>query len=306
MKNTIIIIPAFILLMLSSCSMNKKTGMSNYSNDGSCQLVKDKYGNPMLWGKCSPKAFQQKPFNEWYQQQFSSYTADSALCSSLKMNAVKVDIFMGTWCGDSKREVPRMLKVFNYCGVTEDRLRLFTVNNSDSAFKQTLGNEAAKENIFRVPTFIFYNEAGKELGRIIESPVQTLEKDMEAIISGKSYIPRYAKQNRLLEFCRTATDEQFGQNINAEIGKVKDTNFAGYTLNNIVYVLMAGENVKRAGEIVQINQGLFPGDVSALAGKARYLKYTGRAGEAADCCRQILQKEPANAAAKEILASLNK
>lgn len=306
MKTSIIIISAFILFMLSSCSMNNKTGAGNYSNNGACQLVNDKYGNPMLWGKCSPASFQQKPFNEWYQQQFSSYTADSVLCSSLKMNAVKVDIFMGTWCGDSKREVPRMLKVFNYCGITGDRLSLFTVNNSDSAYKQTLGNEAAKENIFRVPTFIFYNEEGKELGRIIESPVQTLEKDMEAIINGKSYVPRYAKQNMLLAFCRNATDEQFAQNINAEIGKVRDTNFAGYTLNNLVYVLMAGGNAKRAGEIVKINEGFFPGDVAALTGKARYLKYTGKAAEAADCCRQILQKEPANAAAKEILASLNK
>lgn len=301
-----ILIPVFILFILSSCSVSNKAGKNIMDNNGSCRLVKDKYGNPMLWGSCSPTSFAQKPFNEWYNAQFAGYKADSGLCSRLNMANVKVDIFMGTWCGDSKREVPRMLKVFNYCGLQEKQLRLFTVNNSDSAYKQTPGNESAAGNIFRVPTFIFYTEDGRELGRIIESPVQTLEKDMEAILSGKPYVPRYGRQHHLLEFCRTAGDGQFKQNINTEIEKIRDSAFAGYTLNNIIYVLMAAGYTQRAGEIVRINETFFPGDVAALAGKARYLKHNGRPAEAADCCRQILQKDPAHAAAKEILASLNK
>lgn len=301
-----IIIPVLIFFVISSCSVSHNTGKNNLNNNGSCQLVKDKYGNPMLWGSCSPASFMQKPFSDWFNTQYTGYKTDSALCTRLNLDKVKVDVFMGTWCGDSKREVPRMLKVLNYCGVKEDRLRVYTVNNSDSAYKQTPGNESAAGNIFRVPTFIFYNEAGTELGRIIESPVQTLEKDMEAILTGKPYVPHYAQQHHLLQFCRTAGDEPFRQNINKEIEKIKDSSFAGYTLNNIIYVLMASGYTERAGEIVRINESFFPGDVAAMTGKARYLKHTGKTVEAAGCCRQILQKDPAHTAAKEILASLNK
>lgn len=306
MKNILTGITALALLILGSCSVNKSATTSNPTGTGTYQVVIDRYGNAMLWGKCTPEAFRQKPFGDWFQPQFNNYKTDSAFCRSLELNNTRVDIYMGTWCGDSKREVPRMLKVLDYCGINAGRLNIYTVSNTDSAYKQAPGNEAVQENIFRVPTFIFYNGEGKELGRIIESPVQTLEKDMAAILTRKPYVPHYDRQQALMRFCREVSDEVFTRDIHAEIEKIKDTTFSGYTLNNTVYVLMATGQVKRAEAIIRINEEIFPGDVYALTGKARYLKFTGRVAEAAGCCRKILEKEPANATAKEMLATLNK
>ena len=45
-------------------------------------------------------------------------------------------------------------------------------------------------NIDYVPTFIIYQN-GKEVNRIIESPVESIEKDLIAILQAKKYTPNY-------------------------------------------------------------------------------------------------------------------
>jgi len=46
-------------------------------------------------------------------------------------------------------------------------------------------------NIIRVPTMLFYKN-GKEVNRIVESPIESLEEDMAQILSGQPYTPNYA------------------------------------------------------------------------------------------------------------------
>jgi hypothetical protein len=47
--------------------------------------------------------------------------------------------------------------------------------------KQASGLDITAYDIERVPTFIIYKE-GKEIGRIIETPVQSLEADLQKIL----------------------------------------------------------------------------------------------------------------------------
>ncbi len=49
-------------------------------------------------------------------------------------------------------------------------------------------------NIHHVPTVIFYLE-GIEMGRFVEEPFGSLEKDLADILLGEPYIPRYEGQN---------------------------------------------------------------------------------------------------------------
>ena len=97
---------------------------------------------------------------------------------------------MGTWCGDSRREVPRMYKILDYCQVNLSRIQLVNLNNSDTAYKQSPGHEERGLNILRVPTLLIY-ENGHEVGRLVESPVTSLEKDMLAIVTRQPYEHRY-------------------------------------------------------------------------------------------------------------------
>ena len=157
------------------------------------QVVKAKNGSEMLLGNCNRNCLLQKPFSEWFEKNYNDYKVDSSQTDALgKLFKKKhITIFMGTWCGDSKREVPRMFKILDASGVKENQITLIMVSNESDMYKQSPQHEEKGLNILRVPTFII-SEGAVEIGRIIESPKQSLEKDLIQILEKKNYIPNYA------------------------------------------------------------------------------------------------------------------
>jgi len=152
----------------------------------------DKKGNLILLGKTTRERLAQPPFNVWYTKNYESYTVDSNTALQIKplIKNKHFLLFMGTWCGDSRREVPRIYKILDFCRVKASRIQLITLSNSDTAYKQSPGHEERGLNIRRVPTLLIF-ENKRELGRVVESPVTSLEKDILAIVSGQPYEHRY-------------------------------------------------------------------------------------------------------------------
>eukprot|EP01035_Chromulina_nebulosa_P062776 gene62776-85857_t len=126
----------------------------------------------MLLGHCSLEAFQKEPYEKWWDKSIATYQPDTATTSLLKSLTANssIEIFLGSWCGDSRREVPRMVHLLQKVGYSDDSIRIILVDNAPAAYKQSPQHEELGKNIFRVPTFIVYKN-NKELGRIIESPV---------------------------------------------------------------------------------------------------------------------------------------
>jgi len=69
-------------------------------------------------------------------------------------------------------------------------LTLVMVGNNDSLYKKSPQHEEAGKNIVRVPTIIV-DQKGVEIGRIIEFPVSSLEKDLLTILRKEKYQPNY-------------------------------------------------------------------------------------------------------------------
>lgn len=92
---------------------------------------------------------------------------------------VDVTVFFGTWCGDSKRQLPKFLKVADKAGIPAEKIKLYGVDRT----KKSADGLTEKYNIQRVPTFLFFKN-GVELGRIIETPHTTIEGDMITILAG--------------------------------------------------------------------------------------------------------------------------
>ncbi len=93
---------------------------------------------------------------------------------------VHVLVFMGTWCSDSKREVPRFLRIADGSGMTSPEFSLYALDRK----KTSPDGLERRYGIERVPTFIFLR-GDKEIGRIVESPKTTLEGDIITILAGK-------------------------------------------------------------------------------------------------------------------------
>jgi thiol-disulfide isomerase/thioredoxin len=96
-------------------------------------------------------------------------------------NDVEVLVFFGTWCGDSKREVPRFLKVADGAGIGNEKITLYGLDRT----KKSPDGLTAQYGIERVPTFVFL-KGGKEIGRITEYPKQSIEADMLFILAGSN------------------------------------------------------------------------------------------------------------------------
>jgi thiol-disulfide isomerase/thioredoxin len=87
-------------------------------------------------------------------------------------------VFFGTWCGDSRRELPHFLKIADQCGIESSRIRLYGLDRS----KKSNDGLSDQYHVERVPTFIFLKN-GSEVGRITEKPNTTLEADMLSILA---------------------------------------------------------------------------------------------------------------------------
>ena len=75
-----------------------------------------------------------------------------------------------------------------------DNLEVIALDNKKTHYKQGPNGEEKGHNIHRVPTFIFYKD-NKEVSRIVEHPVETLERDIEKIVTNQRYTFNYIAVN---------------------------------------------------------------------------------------------------------------
>ena len=116
----------------------------------------------------------------WFQDNYKRYQPKDSVINQIKNFSyeLKVTVFMGTWCDDSKAEVPKFFKIADALQFYDAQVEIIAVDKN----KQCSSVDISFYKITLVPTFIFYKN-GKEIGRIIESPKETLENDILKILS---------------------------------------------------------------------------------------------------------------------------
>lgn len=118
-------------------------------------------------------------FLEPMKSEYASYVPGRALTEKIaeKLDGTGIVIVLGTWCHDSKIQVPRFLRTIDESGYDQSAMKMIGVDRSKKAGTVDLSDL----DIERVPTFIFFRD-GEEIGRIVESPEGTLEEDIYEII----------------------------------------------------------------------------------------------------------------------------
>ncbi len=95
----------------------------------------------------------------------------------ISKNNIKFLIFAGSWCGDSKSELPKIILIFQKIGLQNSNYQLYGVDREK--LEPTL--HSAEFNIEKVPTLVVL-ENDKEIGRIVEYPKQNWIDDLIQII----------------------------------------------------------------------------------------------------------------------------
>ncbi|MCP9751833.1 thioredoxin family protein [Ferruginibacter sp. HRS2-29] len=257
--------------MLKNISLLVLLFVSAISN---AQTTNDK--PKILYGVCTKTELETAPYDAWFKKNYDDYTPNAATVQAIKKESLKdisVKIFFGTWCGDSKREVPRFMKLLDAAGFPLSKVTLIATGGGDSLYKQSPQHEEAGLGIYKVPTFIFYRN-GKEIHRIVEFPALSLEKDMLVIVQGKSYTPNYAAFINVDKWIADGTLLDSNISIRSLALQIKPLVNSEYELNSLGYMLLAQKKMKEAISVFQMNYFLYPqsSNVASSLGEGYYEK----------------------------------
>jgi thiol-disulfide isomerase/thioredoxin len=163
---TVITVSAMILLIIACGSKDKNI------------VTDEKTGKKILVGKVKRSHFEIPEFVDSFWQEYENYQPESVIIEKIKQNDVfQIEIYFGTWCKDSRRELPRFFKILDAANIDQGRVSLIGLNRKKVSPRKLEKNK----NIELVPTFIIYSNE-TEIGRIIEFPIVTLEQDLFDII----------------------------------------------------------------------------------------------------------------------------
>ena len=299
MKNTFIVAVSIFLIVACQPSVYPvKTPLV-------VNEIKNEAGQNILVGH-APIAVLQKPdYRSWYDKAYQNYIMDTSALPFLKkeLKNTNIDIFLGSWCGDSKREVPRMLRIFDQLGYDTSKVSLIFVDNSTKTYKQSPEHEEVGKNIHHVPTFIIYQQK-KEIGRIVESPVVSLEVDLQQILLQQAYTPNY----RAIQFWITSISRKRKWKSDAELQKlvavIKPLCKHYGELNTYGYVLLAANRPNEALNIFRLNCLIYPETAGVFASLGEAWATLGNKKAAIAAYQKVLLLKPGNENAMKMLDKL--
>lgn len=118
-----------------------------------------------------------------WRAEMDAYTPDTRAVAALKGidKDTQLTLIFGTWCGDSKYYVPRLLRALKEAGNSHLQVKLVGVDNQ---FHEPVATVQPRQ-LTNVPTIIVERD-GRETGRIVETPaVELIEQDLADLLSGK-------------------------------------------------------------------------------------------------------------------------
>jgi len=165
MKNYLL---SLLLLIISSCNEN----LSYDYKDG--EIDKN-----YLFNSSNTK---------WFLENYNSYETDIFLGENNfdNLDNFIIELYMGVKCHDSEREIPRLIKILDEINFSDDQLNIYLLNSDKTS---DYGYEKGKD-ITNTPTIIFYKDS-IEINRIVEFPIETLERDIYKIINDIEYRNAY-------------------------------------------------------------------------------------------------------------------
>ncbi len=136
------------------------------------------YGELELLGPLSKEEILEN-FPDW-QVEVASYIPDQEVIEKLQSipSEIKIEIFLGTWCPDTKRNVSAYFKIMDMVDNPLIMTSYIGIPREDDSRKPFIEGK----NIIKVPTFIIIID-NQEKGRIIENPTKSVEEDLLDIIN---------------------------------------------------------------------------------------------------------------------------
>lgn len=268
-------------------------------------IVTDEKGDKKMLGIINKQGLQQAPFNTWFKPNYENYLLNKKVVSKLKdsLSQYNIKIFLGTWCGDSKKEVPQFYSILDAAKFPKNQLEVIAVDRTPEAYKQSPNHEEKGLNIHRVPTFIFYKD-GKEVNRIVERPVETLERDMLHIVTDNKYTSNYMAANYLEYLISSKSIDSLRLEENILIPRLAEFVQGSRELNTLGYVKLRAKNYDEAFYIFELNTKIFPYKYNVYDSLGEAYYETDNYDDALRNYYKVLSLKPDDENAKEMLVKI--
>jgi len=160
----------FLILMLLS--------VSGFAQSDFDRSVDAENGSVVFKGQLTLEDLRKESSFEWLDGP-TKYEPDSTAMKFLRKHLpdYKLVTFLGTWCDDSHTLFPKLVRIMDIASFSPSNHMVFGVDRS----KTTKYVESQLYRIEFVPTIIVY-KGFTEIGRIVETPEKSLEKDLVRII----------------------------------------------------------------------------------------------------------------------------
>lgn len=156
----------------------------------------------------APLSLSAQPAEEWfepelllqayppYQRAYNKYMPDEKIMQQLsaREDVVEVIAFYGIWCRDSRREIPRLLKVMDTLAQNDGDfyLQLVPINREHKRL-----DRGRPLQLMVTPTLVVYIN-GREVGRIEERARPDTESALLRILEARQFVPdeesRYSRE----------------------------------------------------------------------------------------------------------------
>jgi thiol-disulfide isomerase/thioredoxin len=247
--------------------------------------------DPKLLGRCTAEQLGEEPFSEWFEGGYTDYAPNPEVVASLREvsgEGVELTIFFGSWCDDSQREVPRLLKVLDALGFPEARRTLVAVDHVDEAYKISPSGEEKGMEIYRMPTIVVSRDS-REVARIVEHPVLSLERDLLAILSGEPYEPNYTSYPTVRRWLRDGLLSDANVSPSGLATQVRHEVRSESELTAAGRVLQSRGETREAVMLYRVNCVLYPESSRAFARLSAGLRELGEVEEARETAEQALR-----------------
>lgn len=132
----------------------------SYAQEKSKMVTDEKSKKNMFVGTGDKSVFKDTSFATWYNAEYELYEVDNKVLEGItpdKLKDITIKIVLGTWCGDTKREIPRFIKILESIKFDEKNLTLIFVNNA----KKDPFNDIEALKVKNIPTIIVYRGGGR-------------------------------------------------------------------------------------------------------------------------------------------------
>jgi thiol-disulfide isomerase/thioredoxin len=259
-------------------------------------IYKDSKERTHLCGNTKIEWLEENPeFNSWFLENYNSFTLkkDKRQKWAKKLKNKKVEIFYGTWCGDSKYFVPQFIKLWDDLGLKRKNLKLTALYYLPEKYKTSPNGEEKGKQIHRVPTFIVYDKEG-EIGRIVESPVNDLETDLAHIAMGYPSLPNYSSANFAMHLFENYDLKYLKDNKQSICKALKGAAKKPKELNTVALILKKNGQLEKAELLYKMNIEIFCYHPKVYENYADFLLEKNRLKEAETQYSKSLKIEPKN------------